>query len=240
MGFFPVDDQTLRLPAPRPAAPRPKSSWSSATRRSSGCSAPTTAPTPKFTKVLSLDLGTVEPSLAGPKRPQDRVPLEPMQAVVPQGAARAGRRARLRPRRGGPAAHGHGRRQRPRSRRSATARWSSPRSPVAPTPAIRRVMLAAGLLAKKAVEQGPARAAVREDQPRARLARGDRLPREGRARQAARRSSASTPSATAARPASATAARCPSRSPRPSPRATWWPRPCSAATATSKAASIRW
>ncbi|MGD0898997.1 MAG: aconitate hydratase AcnA [Thermoguttaceae bacterium] len=31
--------------------------------------------TPSYTKVLRLDLGTVEPSLAGPKRPQDRVPL---------------------------------------------------------------------------------------------------------------------------------------------------------------------
>jgi len=33
------------------------------------------APTPEFTKRLSLDLSTVVPSLAGPKRPQDRVPL---------------------------------------------------------------------------------------------------------------------------------------------------------------------
>ncbi len=32
----------------------------------------------KYTKVLRLDLGTVEPSLAGPKRPQDRVPLSLM------------------------------------------------------------------------------------------------------------------------------------------------------------------
>ena len=32
-------------------------------------------PAPTFTKRLSLDLGTVEPSLAGPKRPQDRVAL---------------------------------------------------------------------------------------------------------------------------------------------------------------------
>ena len=30
---------------------------------------------PKFTDTLSLDLGTVVPSLAGPKRPQDRVVL---------------------------------------------------------------------------------------------------------------------------------------------------------------------
>lgn len=33
---------------------------------------------PIFTETLSLDLGTVEPSLAGPKRPQDRVPLQEM------------------------------------------------------------------------------------------------------------------------------------------------------------------
>jgi aconitate hydratase len=32
-------------------------------------------PDPVFTDTLELDLGTVEPSLAGPKRPQDRVPL---------------------------------------------------------------------------------------------------------------------------------------------------------------------
>ena len=32
-------------------------------------------PDPRFTEVLELDLGAVEPSVAGPKRPQDRVPL---------------------------------------------------------------------------------------------------------------------------------------------------------------------
>src|SRR5437667_169514 len=32
-------------------------------------------PEPRFTEVLELDLASVEPSLAGPKRPQDRVPL---------------------------------------------------------------------------------------------------------------------------------------------------------------------
>ena len=33
---------------------------------------------PVFTDMLELDIGTVEPSLAGPKRPQDRVPLSQM------------------------------------------------------------------------------------------------------------------------------------------------------------------
>ena len=32
-------------------------------------------PDPVFTDTLELDLGTVEPSLAGPRRPQDRVAL---------------------------------------------------------------------------------------------------------------------------------------------------------------------
>src|SRR5258706_718103 len=35
-------------------------------------------PDPVFTDSLELDLGTVEPSLAGPKRPQDRVALAQM------------------------------------------------------------------------------------------------------------------------------------------------------------------
>ena len=33
-------------------------------------------PDPMFTDVLKLELATVEPSLAGPKRPQDRVALK--------------------------------------------------------------------------------------------------------------------------------------------------------------------
>src|SRR5213079_3362265 len=33
------------------------------------------SPEAKFSDTLELDLGTVEPSLAGPTRPQDRVPL---------------------------------------------------------------------------------------------------------------------------------------------------------------------
>ncbi|HEX2572357.1 MAG TPA: aconitate hydratase AcnA [Polyangia bacterium] len=36
------------------------------------------ASAPEFTEHLEFDLGTVEPSLAGPKRPQDRVPLAAM------------------------------------------------------------------------------------------------------------------------------------------------------------------
>ncbi|QOJ00534.1 MAG: aconitate hydratase AcnA [Phycisphaeraceae bacterium] len=38
------------------------------------------APEPEFTDVLELDLSTVQPSLAGPKRPQDRVELKNVKA----------------------------------------------------------------------------------------------------------------------------------------------------------------
>ena len=33
---------------------------------------------PEYTETVALDLSTVEPSLAGPKRPQDRVPMREM------------------------------------------------------------------------------------------------------------------------------------------------------------------
>jgi aconitate hydratase len=38
------------------------------------------APEPQFTAVLDLDLGTIEPSLAGPRRPQDRISLSQVKA----------------------------------------------------------------------------------------------------------------------------------------------------------------
>ena len=53
-------------------------------------------PTPKFSELLELDLSKVEPSLAGPKRPQDRAPLPKVWESSP--------------------AFGNGRRQAPRRR----------------------------------------------------------------------------------------------------------------------------
>ncbi|MBW5802490.1 aconitate hydratase AcnA [Coxiella endosymbiont of Ornithodoros amblus] len=48
-------------------------------------------PEPIFSDTLSLDLSTVEPSLAGPKRPQDRVPLAKLKKTVEGVIATAGR-----------------------------------------------------------------------------------------------------------------------------------------------------
>ena len=49
--------------------------WSRRTTRSRACSIRKDTPEAEYTDVLELDLATVEPSIAGPKRPQDRVVL---------------------------------------------------------------------------------------------------------------------------------------------------------------------
>ncbi len=73
-GFFPVDAATLRyleLTGRDPHRIRLVETYA----RAQGLFRDATTPEPRFSDVLELDLSTVEPSLAGPKRPQDRVPL---------------------------------------------------------------------------------------------------------------------------------------------------------------------
>ena len=96
MGFFPVDDQTLdylrqtgRTDAEVELVER-YTKEQQLFRTDDG-------PVPTYTKVLSLDLSTVEPSLAGPKRPQDRVTLSDMKRGLRPNASGADRAARLRP-----------------------------------------------------------------------------------------------------------------------------------------------
>ena len=73
-GFFPVDDDTMRyLTATGRDEHRIKLVETYA--RQTGMYRTDDTPDPVFTDTLELDLSTVEPSLAGPKRPQDRVPL---------------------------------------------------------------------------------------------------------------------------------------------------------------------
>jgi aconitate hydratase len=77
MGFFPVDDQTLRYLR---QTGRTKHEVELVERytKEQGLFRTDSAPVPTFTKLVKLDLGTVQPSLAGPKRPQDRIPLSKM------------------------------------------------------------------------------------------------------------------------------------------------------------------
>jgi aconitate hydratase A / 2-methylisocitrate dehydratase len=77
MGFFPVDEQTLRYLR---QTGRTKQEVDLVERytKEQGLFRTDAATVPTFTKVVRLDLSTVEPSLAGPKRPQDRIPLSNM------------------------------------------------------------------------------------------------------------------------------------------------------------------
>ena len=168
---------------------------------------------------------TVEPSLAGPTRPQDRVALARREEVVRRGAAEAARHGRRPSRTAGADAQSEPARRRRRRTPVGRARRSAGDADAPSTSthgsvviaAITSctntsnpsVMIAAGLLAKKAVEQGPDSEAVGQDEPRPRLEGRHRLPERRRADAVPRAAAASTSSATAARPASATAARCP-------------------------------
>ncbi len=179
MGFFPVDDQTLRYLR---QTGRTKAEVELVERytKEQGLFRTDAAPVPTFTKTVRLDLSTVEPSLAGPKRPQDRVALSNMKPAWRESLS---------------AVYG-----KHRNNNSAEGRWEGegghkiePKSAAHPTPAAKgadpgfggvpiesngdrfslkhgdvviaaitsctntsnpSVMVAAGLLAKKAVEKG--------------------------------------------------------------------------------------
>jgi aconitate hydratase len=74
MGFFPVDRETLRYLA---GTGRPPALVDLVERytKEQGLFHDEKSPEPEFNAKLALDMGTVQPSLAGPRRPQDRVPL---------------------------------------------------------------------------------------------------------------------------------------------------------------------
>jgi aconitate hydratase A / 2-methylisocitrate dehydratase len=79
IGFFPIDDETLaylRLSG-REAA---HVALVEAYAKAQGIFRTPDTPAPEFSDTLELDLATVEPSIAGPKRPQDRVPLRSVKA----------------------------------------------------------------------------------------------------------------------------------------------------------------
>ena len=73
-GFFPVDDRTIDYLA-FSGREDEQVRLVEAYARQQGLWRSDDGPEPVFTDTLELDLGDVEPSLAGPKRPQDRIPL---------------------------------------------------------------------------------------------------------------------------------------------------------------------
>jgi aconitate hydratase len=77
MGFFPVDEETLRY-LRNTGRPAELVDLVERYTKAQGLFRSDDAPTPVYSDTLRLDLGSVEPSLAGPKRPQDRIPLTDM------------------------------------------------------------------------------------------------------------------------------------------------------------------
>ena len=74
MGFFPVDNETLAY-LRFTARPAEQIALVEAYCKEQCLFRTDSTPDPLFSATLDLDLGTVEPTVAGPKRPQDRVAL---------------------------------------------------------------------------------------------------------------------------------------------------------------------
>ena len=151
VGFFPVDAETLRYLERTNRGDAAK--LTEAYCRAQGLFRTDDMAEPTFTDTLELDLGTVEASLAGPKRPQDRVALQDVKTSFAKGLvapvkergfgltdaelARTGHAAMP----AGDSTLGHG--------AVVIAAITSCTNTSNPS-----VMLGAGLLAKKAVEKG--------------------------------------------------------------------------------------
>ncbi|MCA9972338.1 MAG: aconitate hydratase AcnA [Anaerolineales bacterium] len=151
VGFFPVDAETLNYMR---STGRPEAlvSLVETYTKAQGLFRTDDMPDPAYTDVVALDLATVAPSLAGPKRPQDRILLADMKPAYrqtllapagPQGIglnqADLGRTAVVQ--NGHTSEIGHG--------AVVIAAITSCTNTSNPS-----VMLGAGLLAKKAVEAG--------------------------------------------------------------------------------------
>ncbi|MFQ5943917.1 MAG: aconitate hydratase AcnA [Anaerolineales bacterium] len=84
VGFFPVDDETLRYMR---LTGRDEDLIDLVERyyKAQGLFRTDDTPEPTYSEVLELDMGTVETSLAGPRRPQDRIPMTQMEKAFQEG-----------------------------------------------------------------------------------------------------------------------------------------------------------
>ena len=156
MGFFPVDAETLRYLEQTGRLPDEVAAVE-AYCKAQGMFRTDDTPDPAFKDMLELDLSTVQPALAGPKRPQDRINLSDMKSayrssltreVGPQGFGLSDERL---------GATGEGYIEKDGVRKEFTlkhgdtvlAAITSCTNTSNPS-----VMLGAGILAKKAVEKG--------------------------------------------------------------------------------------
>jgi aconitase A len=149
-GIFPIDAETVRY-LELSGRPRERLELVSAYARAQGLWRNEGAPPARYTDVLELDLGAVEPSLAGPRRPQDRVPLQSAKQVYQANAKKAAeeRAARKTGANGVAAAEINGQSYELKDGAVLIAAITSCTNTSNPS-----VMLGAGLLARKARERG--------------------------------------------------------------------------------------
>ncbi|MEA3545030.1 MAG: aconitate hydratase AcnA [Thermodesulfobacteriota bacterium] len=138
-GFFPVDQITLDYLV---LSGRSKETVAlvEAYCKEQGLWRSNDLPDPEYSTVLELDLATVKPSLAGPKRPQDRVVLEAMSNATDQVLPEVDRD------KGVPIANSEDQLNHGDVVIAAITSCTNTSNPA--------VMMAAGLVAKKAVEKG--------------------------------------------------------------------------------------
>jgi aconitate hydratase len=74
VSFFPIDDETLTYMRLSGRSPE-QIALTEQYAKAQGLFRTDNSPDPVFTQTMEIDLAKVEPALAGPKRPQDRVPL---------------------------------------------------------------------------------------------------------------------------------------------------------------------
>jgi aconitate hydratase len=151
-GFFPVDDETLRY-LRRTGRTEAEVQLVDRYTKEQGLFRTAATPDPVFSDTLELDLGSVEPSLAGPKRPQDRVALSQMKTSFRQALTAPVKE------RGFGLAEGELQRQAPVSLDGGKATLGHGAVVIAAITSCTNtsnpsVMLGAGLLARKAVARG--------------------------------------------------------------------------------------
>src|SRR5499427_1041050 len=140
MGFFPVDGETLEY-LHFTARPQEQIALVEAYCKEQGLFRTDATPDPSFSDTLQLDLGTVEPTVAGPKRPQDRVALRSAKSSFTKIIE------------GAPAKHAHVQNNGDSFDLSSGAVVIAAITSCTNT-SNPSLMLGAGLLAKKAVERG--------------------------------------------------------------------------------------
>ncbi len=170
--IFPIDEETIRY-LKLSGRPAEQVELVEAYAKAQGLWRLNGAPAADYTDVLELDLGTVEPSLAGPSRPQDRVPLRIAKQVYQGAFAKQAEERKAK----NPGATGCAvvklnedsfELQDGAVLIAAITSCTNTSNP--------NVLVAAGLLARNAASHGAHQQALGEDQPGARFARGHGLP----------------------------------------------------------------